>query len=1128
LGPGQYEVTVTDANGCTGIDTVTITDPAVLTVDASATAASCGTICDGIATATTTGGTGNPSVDFTYVWNVTGPPPITTNPATGLCEGIYTVIVTDSMGCTAQDTTEILPLITITINPTIVGISCNGACDGTATVFPVGGTTPYSYLWNAPPPNTDSIITGLCPGWVSVTVTDASGCATTDSIQMPVDPSVLQTGGTIISPVSCAGACDAVVTHSPTGGNSPYVSVWTLPGGVDTNNVCPPYAVITVTDANNCVQSDTFLITEPTPIIPNDVVVDVQCFGDSTGSITLNPTGGTGGQYNYNWTGGPVIGSGSSTNNLPAGIYTIEVTDSNGCLIIVTDTINEPPVLSANQIAIDISCFGLCDGIMAVTVNGGVAPYQYIWGNSTPPTLNATGDTLFNVCAPYLSNSVTIIDTNGCQIVENIVINEPSQLVVNMSGTPEDCTNPCTGTALASPSGGTPGYTWQWSANAAPNNLTDSAISNLCPDTYSVVVTDANGCSAPGNYNVTSPVGLVVTMDSTNVTCNGADDGTATANVTGGTAPFTFLWVGTCQPVPNNTPTITGLCPGVYTVTVTDSNNCQFQGSITVVEPDLLTDSTVVIDANCGICDGSISMFPLGGTPPFSHSWNTGNPADTNSILTGLCAGFYTDTVTDFYGCVGIFTIGVSNPTGPSGITATVIDATCYGVCDGSLNAIPIGGAAPFSWAWTGPAPFIGTNDSTQTGLCAGTYDLILTEINTGCILTTSLVVGEADSITSNSTYTDATCNSICDGTASVTPTGGTLPYTYLWSHNGSTASSASGLCAGPVSVTITDFNGCTNVVNFNIASPNALTITSTTSDVACITVCDGSATTNPVGGTGPFSFQWNDPLSQTNQTANGLCAGTYIVTVTDFNGCAENDTVVINEPTIIIDNAVVTNSTCGNADGTATVAASSGGTGAHTYNWTSLGVTTPAVSGLAAGSYPVTICDANLCCETFLITISDANGPTVSVTTINASCNGVCDGSATATVTSGTPIYSYLWQNGGQVTPSISGLCAGNYSVEVTDGNGCITTEPVTITDNTLITAVVTTVEPTCNGDCDGSALVVPSGGVPPYAYVWTGGNATGQTINAVGGLCAGNNGQQELQPQLLLHFVHLQHLTL
>ena len=412
---------------------------------------------------------------------------------------------------------------------------------------------------------------------------------------------------------------------------------------------------------------------------------------------------------------------------------------------------------------------------------------------------------------------------------------------------------------------------------------------------------------------------------------------------------------------------------------------------------------------------------------------------------------------------------------------------------------------SPYNYTWTSvPVGGPYANDSTLTGLCAGTYNLTLTD-SANCVLATSLIIGEADSIIPNKTFTDATCNTACDGTASVTPTGGTAPFTFVWSHNGSTASSASGLCTGPVSVTITDNNGCTKVVNFNISSPNALSVSSTSTDALCNGACDGTATANPSGGTSPYTYQWDDAMSQTGQTATGLCAGTYTVTVTDANGCIGTETVIINDPSVIIDNPTIIDATCGICDGSITLAPS-GGTGPYTYNWPTIGATTPTVGALCAGSYPVNITDANGCTQSFLIAVSNANGPVLTINQTNATCDGVCDGTATVTINSGTVPYQILWSPGGQTTSSITGLCAGNYTVQVTDGNGCITVLPVTIVDNNAISATVTTVDATCSGTCNGSAQVNPAGGVPPYTYSWNGGNATGQTTNAVGGLCAGN----------------------
>ena len=1095
LSAGQYIVTVTDTNGCIGKDTVNITNPVPLTVVASPTNASCGTICDGTALATPSGGTPG----YSYLWDANAGSQITQT-ATGLCAGTYTVTVTDTNGCTAQDTTVITNIVTIIITPSIIGISCNGLCDGTALAIPSGGVGPYTFVWstgtitNYPD---SSYADSLCPGWVSVTVTDANGCASTDSVNMPIAPPVLFPNGSIDQLVSCNGACDAMVSSSPTGGTPPYVITWDVP---DINNVCPPSATVTVTDSNGCIQSETLNIPEPTLIVPNDVVVNVACNGNSTGSITLAPTGGTGGTYTYVWI--PNVSSGPGALNLPAGPYQITITDSNGCFIDVFDTITQPLALTSMPIGIDISCNGACDGIEGVIVNGGTLPYTYSWAPN-----GQNNDSIFNLCPPFLTNTVTVIDSNGCITSQTITITEPAALFANVTGTPIGCSAVCDGTALSTPSGGIGSYSYQWSANASPNPLTNPGIINLCEDTFTVVVTDDNGCSANGSYIVTAPSLLNVTLDSTNVTCNGADDGTGTVTPIGGTPPYSYSWVGGCLIGLNTDSTVTGLCPGIYTVTVTDSNNCTFVGSINITEPLPIDDNEQIIPANCGVSDGSIVMFPTGGTPGYSHSWSNGVSGPSNP---NLGAGFYTDTITDAQGCVAIFTIGVSNPTGPEGVTATVNDATCNGACDGSLNVIGIGGTPPYTYAWTSiPSGGPYANDSTLTGLCAGDYFLTLTDFS-NCVLATTVVVGEASAISANSTFTNATCNGTCDGTASVTPTGGTPPYTYVWSHDGSTASSASGLCIGPVNVTITDYNSCTTVVNFNITSPNLLSVSSTTTDASCNGTCDGTATTTPLGGTAPYTYQWNDPLSQATATATGLCVGTYIVTVTDFNGCSTNDTVNINEPSLIVDNAVITPATCGSNNGAINVSLSSGGTGVHTYLWQTppvVGFVTPIVNGLPAGTYVLEITDANGCMQSFLIPVSSTGGSTVSVNVVNASCDGVCNGFALATVTSGNPSYSFLWTTPTApplpqpTTSSINGLCAGNYTVKVTDGNGCVTVQPVTITDNNSISATVTTMGTTCNGACDGSALVVPNGGTPPYAHSWS----NGFTINAIGGLCAG-----------------------
>lgn len=1078
LSAGQYIVTVSDVNGCSGIDTITITEPLALTVDAISTNASCGTICDGVITATASGG----ALSYTYTWD--DPNMQTTPSASNLCSGIYTVTVTDTNGCIATDSDTVNNLVTIIINTGAVNNGCNTICDGIAVATPGGGATPYVFQWSDPNMQVTDTAFNLCQGLVYVTVTDNNGCTSRDSALVPAAPNVFQLNSTSTA-VNCNNSCDGTATISPSGGIPPYTWVWSNGNTTDLsiNSLCAGTYSVTGTDSAGCQITDTLIIIEPDTITPNPTIINVDCNSNSTGSICLSPSGGTPG-YTYLWAGG--LGTDSCITNQPAGNYTVTINDTNSCSRIENYTITEPVTFSSNPISVDVSCFGLSDGMAAITLAGGIPPYSCTWNTG------ATTDTIFNLIAG--TYSVICTDSNGCTTTQNIIINEPSVLLANVTGTSIACGGtPCTGTASSTPTGGTPGYTYQWTTNGVPISTTDS-IFNLCQDTFNLVVTDTNGCVANGTYIVTTPSVLSVTLDSTNISCNNANDGTVTATPTGGTPPYTYSWVGGCLTTPDTNAVVTNLCAGTYTVTVTDSLGCFFIGSINIINPSLIDDNEIVTLANCGFCDGVITVNPSGGTPPYAHSWSNGFNGSTN---TGLCAGFYTDTITDFNGCVEIFTISVSNPTGPSGVATTVNDINCYNGCDGALNVIPIGGTAPFSYSWTGPnAPH--PNDSTLINLCTGTYNLTLTDA-VNCIFATSIIVNQSDSIIENSSSTNPSCNGLCDGIASVSPTGGTAPYTYLWS-DGSTGSSISNLCAGVTSVTITDFNGCSKIVNFNMTSPNILTLSSSITNTLCNNSCNGSATVNPSGGTTSYTYQWNDPLSQTTQTATGLCIGDYIVTVTDINGCSANDTVTINEPSPIIPNEITTLASCGNNDGTITLAPS-GGTPGYTYNWPSLGLSIPNPVGLSAGTYIVEITDNNNCMQSFPIIINNTSGPIVSVNSTNASCNGLCNGSASATITSGASPFSYLWSNGA-TTSSITGLCAGTYTVQVTDANGCISVSPVSISDNTLITATVNTTDATCNGSCDGSALIIPSGGVPPYSYNWS----SGQTINAVGGLCAGN----------------------
>lgn len=347
-------------------------------------------------------------------------------------------------------------------------------------------------------------------------------------------------------------------------------------------------------------------------------------------------------------------------------------------------------------------------------------------------------------------------------------------------------------------------------------------------------------------------------------------------------------------------------------------------------------------------------------------------------------------------------------------------------------------------------------------------------------------------------------CNGSANGTAAVTATGGTAPYTYVWS-NGRTTAAVTGLVPGNHTVSVTDANGCTNAAAFTITQPAALALSTTQTHVLCFGGSNGTATVTANGGTMPYAYSWNTTPVQTTATVRGLISGNYTATVTDAKGCTQTATVVINQPTALTASATGTNVSCfGGTNGTATVTAG-GGTPPYTYAWNTAPVQTmPFITNLSARNYQVTVKDGNNCTQTASVTISQpAAALTLRTTATAVSCNGGNNGTATVTATGGTAPYTYSWDNG-QTTAAATGLISGNYTVTVTDANGCSNTATVNITQPAALSIASTQTDVSCFGGNNGIATIAPTGGTAPYSYSW---NTTPvQTTAAIRNLISGN----------------------
>lgn len=853
---------------------------------------------------------------------------------------------------------------------------------------------------------------------------------------------------------TCSGYTNGSATATATGGTAPYTYRWSnnVVGSTLSGISGGTYSVV-ATDAAGRTGTASVTLNNPLPISINISFANI-CTG---GAVTASASGGTG-PYTYDWGGGR---TGTSQTTLAGGSYNLTVTDSKGCTSV--KFVSVPGVFAVSLRVGTLQCFGDCDAAIDALTTGGTAPFTFRWntGASTPAIVGIPSGTY----------SVTITDANGCTGSATGTVVNPPQIIISTSVIAPACGGGASGSATVSATGGRPPFTYKWS-----NGQTGTTATGLSVGDYFVTVMDAGGCNRTAKVVVPSNAGFTIGINSTNATC-AATNGSATASVTsGGRAPFTYKWNNNAT-----TASITGIGAGTYTVTVTDANGCVNTASTVVNAAGNLTVNVTGTNAACGIANGTATATPT-GTAPFTYKWNTGA---TTSSITLLGAGTYTVTVMDGSGCTAIGSTTITTSSSLA-VTVDVRNVTCFGGNDGSATAMVMGGSAPYTYRWSN-----GGNIAVLANLTAGPYTVTVSDAS-GCSSTQSITVTQPTAINIATSVSQTTCGSN-NGSASVTVTGGTSPYTYLWS-NGATTSSISSLAAASYTLTLTDSKGCKANATVTVTSSNGISVSLGSSNVTCNAGSNGSVSATVTGSTGTVTYAWSN--GGTTATISNLTAGTYFVTATN-GGCTVTNSVTITQPTAIAIGISLTNPTCGSSNGSLTASAS-GGTPQYSYRWSN-GATTASVSGLASGTYIVTVTDANGCTKMTSQAISAPNSPTVTISAVsNVSCFGGNNGAATASATGGTAPYTYNWGSG-RTTAAVTGLTAGTYTVTVTDAVGCSSTESVTITQPTAIIITSTVTNATCQPI--GSAQANVSGGTAPYTYLWSNSGTTAKISNLAGG---------------------------
>lgn len=1124
---GVHTFSITDFNGCFIVHTSTLGQPAVLGATITTTSITCNTFSNGAFAVSPTGGTAGYTVNFSNASSqIIGA--FGTASVTGLGTGPISATVTDSKGCSINTSTTIIQPSAFNVISTQTNISCNGASNGSAAVQVSGATPNYSFAWS-PSSNTSSLASNLGPGSQTVVITDQNSCTTTANFSITQPPAITVTATQ--TNVVCSGSATGVASITPSGGTGAFSYTWTAPGPPALSGNVPsqsgllsfaaPYSV-TVRDANNCsVPLVTFSITQPPTMTLSIVSRSVSCFGLSDGGATVTATGGNNASYTYTWTPGPF--NTTAINGLAAGVYSLTVADASFCPKSTTVGIVQPSLVVTPAVTFtNLTCNvanSPCDGRINASPTGGTPPYSYTLASSTTTNLVTTAPPYNNLCAG--NYTVIVRDISGCPQQSVVTLSQPGALTPSISiTTPIACFGSSVGGLTGSPSsGGTPTYALTWST---PSGTASGAIlTNRPAGGYTLTVTDSKSCTAQTTATLTQPTSMTVAVNTSSISCFATCNGVINSTVSGGTPGYSYAWTNSLSATVGTNATATSLCPGQYTLTVTDAAACTRTTIGTVLSPGPIVLTQTSTPVNCfGDSNGSATVTASGGTMPFvTYNFVSSTTTITNvsGIINGQPSGTFVVTVTDNAACTKTIGLSIGSPTA---LTAAITGTGSCNVCTGTAAITPSFGTAPYNYLWT--SSISGTFATTQTvsGLCPANYTATVTD-SKGCTITRTIAISQIVTVTISATPSSILCNGATTGSATATQSGGIPGYTYSWTPSGQTTATLSAVGAGTYTVRVTDSSlpACSHTAAVVLTQPPAITVTATQTNVSCFGFTNGAITTTITGGTGPAYSQTWTPGGLLTTSLSGIGANVYTLNVRDANLCPAVATVSVTEPSSITISLAVTNPTgcvAATANGSicATVSGGSGSGYSYTLTPGAITNTTGCFTGLGGGTYSIIVSDGTGCSNNTFTTLSSPSSPTITASATPVSCFGFSTAIASATATGLTPSFTFSWTpavtfttNGLNTITTASNLAAGIYFITATDGNGCISSQSLSVVQAPSVTINSSFNNLTCNNVSAGSISVAPTGGTPTYTYSWlpAASITTGQGTGTVSSLAAG-----------------------
>lgn len=907
------------------------------TIVMSGTNVSCYGFSNGTANVAISNGSGSYTISWTNGGN--------TSNITGLAVGTYSVTVKDLVsGCTVQGSYVVTSPTPITISGTITNANCKFEPSGAIDASIVGGTPPYTYSWSNSATSQD--ISNVIAGTYTLTVTDAKGCVKAKSFTI-TQPAYALTGSGFVQNASCFASATGSIDLDVNGGTPSYAYSWSSGQTTqDISNLTAGSYDVIVTDSKGCFTNFNFNITQP-PVLGGTISkTDVLCYGELTGTVSVSVTGGTG-PYSYAWQNSTTLFSynGPNLSGVKADTYQVTVTDAKGCQFITSIVVNQPPLLNATEMSVNVSCFGGNDGSIDLIPTGGTLPYTYSWSNSGGSYSSVDEDISGLSAETY---TVIVTDQNGCQYTLVKEITQPN-MPISVTETHQDvlCYGDNTGSIDLTVVGGSPGYAFSWTSGQSTED-----ISNLLFGNYSYTVIDTKGCTKVGTITIQQPLQpLSVTVAVTNVNCFGESNGVIDLTVNGGTTPYTYTWSNSTYLLSNTNQDLVNYPADDYRFQVTDMNGCKVIDTITITQPQLLTNALVGVNILCkGGNNGSIDQTVAGGVTPYIFTWSN---AATTEDLTGLIAGTYSVVVTDDHNCTVQDQITLTEPMDSLEYTYTVKDVLCNDGTDGNIHLTVTGGTIPYFYNWSN-----GDNANIIVDLTSGYYEFVVTD-NNGCVIFDSIFVDQPDALIMNEQITVVSCFGFSDGIIDISPSGGTEPFSYKW-YNSSFSLSAqtqdlNGYPADVYQVEIRDSNNCFYESFFEIQQPEKIKIEYEFNIVSCNGGSDGNILVDITGGNPGYNTTWN--TGATSEDLLNVSYGEYNLVVVDQKNCTDSISVEIAQPDSISISFEVEEVTCIDQYNGKAFAFPEGGNGGYSYSWTHGGSSFVSV-GLENTTYSITITD--------------------------------------------------------------------------------------------------------------------------------------------------------------------------